>query len=477
MRRPDLHRRRFLRGVGGLALALPALEGWAPRRARAAGPKVYTVFVCQQNGVEPGRFFPTALGPLTAATMAGTALEDLSGHAGDLTVLSGINWAFGNSVGCAHSSGCNTALTASRAMGRANRSLPTRESADMTIGRGLGCEPLNLYAGQKGSFLADAFAYGPGGRVRPADNNPWNVYQRMTGLDQLTINEPGMAGSMTSPPAGALRGHKRQKSVNDLLRAEIDELRRRPAFSADDQRRLELHFQSIRDLETSLTQPRPPGPSGGPAAPSNKELTDGLLRLKDMPGANDLMEDAVRAQLSLIALAFSTDQTQVATLQIGGGNDHTRYLVNGFLAPAYHFVSHHVLSDGDGGAAIPDAVDLHHGIDRIHARFFKHLIERLGEYRTVDGRPLLDDCAAVWMNSLSDGPPHGTTNVPHVIAGGAAGALRRGSHVNVGGIANNRFLNTMITAAGVRKADGAPTDDFGDPDVGKGLLDQLLIKG
>ena len=39
--------------------------------------------------------------------------------------------------------------------------------------------------------------------------------------------------------------------------------------------------------------------------------------------------------------------------------------------------------------------------------------------RTADGRPLLDDCTAVWLNSNGNGPPHDVNNVPHIIAGSA----------------------------------------------------------
>jgi hypothetical protein len=156
----DFGRRSFLRGAGGVAMALPALETFAPRRAHAAGKKIFTVFMCQQNGAVPEQFFPKSLGALSAATMTGTAVEDLQAHAADLMVVRGVDWAFGDTVGCGHSSGCNTALTASKATGKSNRSLPTRESADYRIGQALMREPLNLYAGVKDSYLGDAFAYG-----------------------------------------------------------------------------------------------------------------------------------------------------------------------------------------------------------------------------------------------------------------------------------------------------------------------------
>ena len=460
----DVNRRRFLRGAGGIALALPALETWHPRKAYAAN-KIFTAFMCEQNGAIPEQFYPKALGPLTAESMTGTAVEDLKDHAADLCVIKGINWTHGNGVGCGHSSGCNTSLTASRAVGRSNRSLPTRESADYRIGQELKCEPLNLYSGRKSSYLGDAFAYGPGGKVRPADNNPWNVYQRFTSGGMMPMPAPTTPTTPTPMP-GADKAGIRSKSVNDVLRAQIQDLLKRTDLSTEDKRRLNLHLQSVRDLEVQMNKPVT-------AVGGGAELVGQLMKLKDSPDANDLMEDATKAQLSLIALAFNTGLTQVATLQVGGGNDHTRYMVDGTLAPPFHFVSHRVLSDGGSGTSIPNAVALHHGIDKIHARMFKHFVEQLKAYRTVDGRPLLDDCAVVWMNSLSNGPPHGVNNVPHVIAGTAGGYLKKGVFVDAAGQKNNKFLNTMITAA---KGGVDPVLDFGDAGVGTGLLAEMIAR-
>ena len=38
----------------------------------------------------------------------------------------------------------------------------------------------------------------------------------------------------------------------------------------------------------------------------------------------------------------------------------------------------------------------------------------------------------------------------------------------------NKMLNTLLTAAGVTKAGGAPTDDFGDASLPKGIFSELL---
>ena len=114
------------------------------------------------------------------------------------------------------------------------------------------------------------------------------------------------------------------------------------------------------------------------------------------------------------------------------------------------------------------------GCDRIHARFFKHLLDQLTMYKTADGRPLLDDCTAVWLNSNGNGPPHDVSNVPHIIAGTAGGFLRTGQYLNLAGVKNNKLLSTIATAAGVRNASGAPVDDFGDPGLARGLISEIV---
>jgi hypothetical protein len=456
----DLDRRRFLRGAGGLALALPALQAFTPRRAAGApvNKKIFTVFMCQANGVIQERFWPTSTGELTTASMtadSGRAVSELRDHASKLGIVRGINFPFGNTVGCGHAAGCVQAITASRPRGSSNRAQPSGESADVRIGRELARPPLTLYAGKKNGYLDDAFSFEGAGTVKPGENNPWAAYGRFTGLNGMTTTQPAVVDKLVA----------RRKSVNDLLRAELNELRARRELSTLDKQRLDSHFTSIRDLEMQMT---------GTLGPmTTNDLEPALRAINGQHTANDKMEEVVKLQLSLIALVFASDRARVATLQVGEGNDHTEYLINGQRAPKYHFVSHRVLSDGADGTGIANATELHHQIDRIHARYFKHLLDQLTAYKTADGRPLLDDSVAVWVNSNADGPPHGLANVPHIYAGSGGGFLKTGLHVNAGGVDSNRFLNTVISAS-VRKADGAPVDDFGDASKQKGLLAPIL---
>ena len=92
------------------------------------------------------------------------------------------------------------------------------------------------------------------------------------------------------------------------------------------------------------------------------------------------IQNAALMQVDLIAFAFASDRARTATLQVGSCNDHTRYTINGVLAPAYHPISHRNNSDGQSGSLINNAVDLHHAIDRIHAGYFKRLLDRMAAH-------------------------------------------------------------------------------------------------
>ncbi|MFN7135214.1 MAG: DUF1552 domain-containing protein, partial [Myxococcales bacterium] len=276
----------------------------------------------------------------------------------------------------------------------------------------------------------------------------YTVYERMIGVANLDAETQRQIAT-------------RRKSVNDLVREEMKRLMNRPELSADDRQRLTLHFDSVRDLELNMTRTLP------------VSEVDAMKAMASALDNDDNIFTVARMHMDLIAFAFSTGHTHAATLQVGSGNDGTRYTIDGVKQPSFHQISHRIYSDGSEGDPIPGAVEKHHQIDRLHARLFKYLLDKLSTYTTPAG-PLLDDCAAVWCNDLSNGPPHGTSNIPWVVAGSCGGFLKTGQYIDAGNVTHNRFLNTLITATGVRKADGGYVDDFGDASLTRGLLPAML---
>lgn len=453
-RRFPLGRRAFLRGAGGIALALPALDLFLEARAQQAGP-VYSCLMLQQNGAvqgqgEPDRFWPRSFGSISASSMTGEDADrttsELVAYADKLNFVRGLDFHYSNN----HDGGPVAASTGAPVTGEGTSQLPVSESADVFIANALtpGNGPLTLYAGRKGTFRDDAFSFDPGGSLRIGDNNPWNVYQRIMGLSG-------------ADPAEVDRVAIRRESVNDLVREDLNRLLARTDLSQEDRHRLDLHLTNVRDLENEILEVIGPTPLEGPFRAVDGEHTTSAR-----------MEEVVRLQLDLVAFAFASDRVRTATLQVGGCNDHTRYMINGVEAPPFHYISHRVMSDGGEGEAIPNGEELHHQIDRIHARFFKHLLDRLSAYTIPGGGTLLDASVNLWVNSVSNGPPHSGRNIPHVLAGGARGFLRTGNHIDVSGY-TAKVLNTIISAAGVRRDSGDLVDNFGDPEA-QGVLSELI---
>jgi Protein of unknown function (DUF1552) len=454
-------RRRFLRGLGGVTVGLPALDLFQTHALAAAAParKIYSAMMLQQNGSiqgnggDPDMFWPRALGPIDAAAMAGAdadrATSELKDYASKLIFARGMNFRYSNN----HDGGPVAAGTGAPVTGSGVNMLPVSESADYFIAKNLtpGIEPLTLYAGRKGTFRDDAFSFATGGKLRVGDNNPWNVYQRLMGLAAVQQTDPGLYQKIAA----------RRLSINDLIRGDLKGLLARTDLSAADRERLDLHLTSVRDLEQNMTKTMGPLVDSAAMKAVNGEHT-----------ADNNMESVVKMQLDLIAFAFASDRVRSATLQVGGCNDHTKYTINGVQQPPYHFISHRVMSDGGGGDKIADAVTLHHEIDRIHARYFKHLLDQLSAYTLPDGGTLLDSSANLWVNSVADGPPHSGKNVPHILAGGAGGFWKTGVHLKTTGY-TSKVLSTLVSAAGVRKANGDLVDNFGDPSS-TGILSDVI---
>lgn len=448
-------RRLFLQGAAGITVLLPVLESVGRKEAKAQStePHRFAIFMRQGNGVEQGAFWPTTVGALTTAGLeadasaSDRAVAVLAPFASRLNVVRGVKYSHSGS-GCGHADGCFQALTAADKDGNnANETLALGPSLDWIISQKLdepGVEPVSLYAGATSSFLGDVILYRGSKERRAGERDPKNAYQRLFGSVS--------SGDDDEANAALKRLADQRKSVNDVVRAQMQALLARPELSKSDRTRLDAHFTAIRDLETSVAN----GCTITPLAdydPSDLDAT-------------------IRTQMDLIVLAMACGKSHAATLCIGNGNDQTQYTVDGQVLERYHHISHRVRSDGATGEAIPDAELQHHKVDKKFAGYFKYLLEKLDAIETPTGT-LLDDGVAAWFNDLSDGPPHGSRPLPWVLAGGAGGALQTGQY-RQGDWTINKMLNTIGAAVGVKNDAGAPLDDFGDAGYQKGHIDGML---
>jgi hypothetical protein len=444
MNRRIVNRRAFLKGAGAVAVALPFLEGLPSRSAWAAdSPPVFTFFIVAQNGQVMKNFFPAATGALTVAGLAGAtgmATSVLSPHAPNLLFLKGINYPNPGPKSCGHAEANVQTLTGLAPATNGNTAYAAGPSADTLIGKALGADPLALYSGTKG-FIAEriSFKAAGAGQVRAADVNPYLLYSKVVGLAGTGTNT-GTGTGGTTPPVDMVAQElaNRRKSVNDLVRGELKDLMNMPALSAADKQRLDQHFQAIRDIEVTMGNMTPAGPSCTKAGLPDDKYT--ALKTFKYDGAN--MEQYVQLHLQIMAVAFGCNYSRVATLQWGDGTDGTKYNVqsNASLGWTFHQLSHRLQSDSQSGNN-PTAEMAHHEIDTLR---MQSLLVGLDAFKA---HGLQDTAQIIWTNTLADGPSHSTRGVPMIIWGSGGGYLKQGTYVDTAGASNASVLNTIMAAA------------------------------
>lgn len=475
-----LSRRLVLRGAGGVVLALPFLESIipdGPDRARAAADvPPFAVFFRQGCGVaaaqrtdlgsEPERFWPRSEGPLTTDSLRDRALEELVDYRDKLLVIGNVNMQDFN-YGDGHARGALQCLTGQgpTVTGQGGASEAAGESLDHRIGRELnedGRDSWFMYAGANYGWLGGpCISYRGRAMRRSPLHSPLEAYRQLIGGDA------GLSQEAQRQIA------ERGRSVNDLVRTQLSRLLASDTLSRADRERLELHQQSIRDLEVRLTcQLDAEREAALDRAGSAHSSTNG-----------DEVLRAARLHMDVAAVAIACGVTRSVAIQVGNGNDgNTRYsnLETGALMENYHYISHRRLSHGSDGTVISNADVLHSYVDRHFARTFRHLLDRLSEYTMPSGGTLLDAGICAWLNDLGNGPGHSNYNVPWIIAGSAGGFFKQGEYIRVGRdreITHTRLLNTIGTAVGLRERDGGALQSFGDSSLPRTILTELMAPG
>jgi len=450
-RRKAINRRAFLYGAGTIAIGLPFLEGLPERSAWAANAQpIFTFFLCGACGVEPKRFWPGSTGALSGLLSSGKAVDALADHAKNLLIVKGIQFPLTGPTGCGHAQGLSQALTGKTPTGSANQASATGPSVDFVISKAInaaGTDPMTLYAGNvKNGFIADRLSFDDSARVRASVDNPYKLYQKLTGL----AAPAGSGGTGTPTPTPVTNPQaeeliKKRKSVNDTVRAELNSLMQNPKLSAADKQRLQQHFDAIRDAEVTMTgmgtQMATVGCTlDGIDTSVYQALSTWKYNATNVP--NGGIENVVELHMGLVALAFACDYNRTGTLQWGDGTDHTVYQTDSNKTLGnwnFHYISHRTQSDGAVGSnATAEAA--HAEIDVVRmttlAKSLKHFADR----------GLQDKAVVVWTNHIAEGN-HSMRNVPFVLWGSGGGKLKQGQYVDAAGATNGQLYNTIITAA------------------------------
>jgi hypothetical protein len=244
------------------------------------------------------------------------------------------------------------------------------------------------------------------------------------------------------------RGSLLNVSILDRVKDRAEALTKQ--ISSGDKLRLDEYLSSVREVEKRVDGMR-----------KTKDTADDLAKQRNRPAftmerpANGLPEDLrdhARLMCDIIAIAFQTDKTRVASL----------LLSRDLSALYYPFLE---VREGDHAASHDNASDGYERISRFHLSQFAYLAAKLDSMPEGDGT-VLDNSCLMFLSNLWIGRKHDNTRLPLVLAGGLGGTLETGRSLSYLGLPDeDRKMCSLYLS--IMNRMGIKADRFGD--AGKGL--------
>lgn len=242
------------------------------------------------------------------------------------------------------------------------------------------------------------------------------------------------------------RGRLLNLSILDRVKDRAERLSRQ--ISREDSHQLDQFLTSVREVEKRVERMR----AAKETADDSARLRNSSVRVMERP-ANGLPEDLrehARLMLDLIAIAFQTDKTRVATLILSRDLSGQVYP---FLqaTQSHHFASHQNNSDE------------YERITNWHVSQFAYLAAKLEAMPEGDGT-VLDNSCLMFLSNMWIGRTHNNSRLPLVLAGGLGGTLETGrtlDYLNAGD--ENRKACSLYLSLMDRM--GIKLDHFGDADT------------
>jgi len=436
----QIPRRTFLKGMG-TAMALPLLESMVPRVTLAAtaaalpkGPPRRMAFVYVPNGANMADWTPNTVG---ADFELPYILEPLKTVQKDLLVLSRLahDKARPNGDGAGdHARASATFLTGCQARKTHGADIRVGVSVDQIaaekIGKTtrfpsleLGCDR-GQQAGNCDSGYSCAYSFNISWKTEstpmPAEVNPRLVFDRL--FASGSGNEIGENRALRD------RYHK---SILDFVLEDANRLKANLGYT--DRRKLDEYLAAVRELERRIERA--------------EQFATTMPKFNEPTGVPKDIEQHIRLMYDILALAFQTDTTRIATFIVAHDGSNRNYPNIG-VSDGHHDLSHH----GNNEEKKQKIAKINH----FHVTQFAYFLEKLKSIKEGEGT-LLDNSLIVYGGGIGDGDRHNHDDLPVLLAGRGGGAIRTGRHVRCEKETpmTNLYLSMMDLL-------GAPVERIGD---------------
>jgi hypothetical protein len=435
-----LPRRTFLRGMGA-SLALPLLDAMVPSMTALAKTPADPVrrlgFIYIPMGCDISRWTPPGEGRLTELS---PTLQSLAPVIDQLTVIT--NLELKNAYPGTHATSNAAFLSAATAKWTESTDYYLGTTVDQVAAKQIGQQTL-LPSLELAMDLLQT--------VGQCDNGYACVYQNNLSWSSPTTPLPAEAhprivferlfgeGGSAADRRAALQ---RRASLLDWVREDIARLQRQ--LGPDDRARVGQYLDTVREVERRIQK-------------AEADTAENHLPDLDRPiGVPASYADHAKLMFDLQALALQGDVTRVITFQLARETSTRTYTEIGVADP-HHPLTHH----GNNAEKIAKVAK----INAFHVSLFAYFLEKLKATPEGDGT-LLDHTVYLYGSGMGNPNVHDHMNLPILVAGGGAGAVKGGHHIKYAEqtpLANLHL--TLLERVGVRM------DAFADS---KGKVDELL---
>ncbi|HWK54270.1 MAG TPA: DUF1552 domain-containing protein [Hyphomicrobiales bacterium] len=411
-----LSRRTVLRGTG-IALGLPLLDAMIPASTAlaqtAAAPRTRLGYVYFPHGAVMQAWVPQQTGRDFAFSPILEPLADLRDY---VTVVSGLRNKGGESTnphGIIEETwlSCVNPNDRDRSASGLN-GVTVDQLAARHIGQDTPLPSLEL-CGEPGG----AVSYRTPLQPLPMEGNPRKVFYSMFGQGDNYEERIAILQQSTS--------------LLDYVKEATDSLNRK--LDPADRILVGDYLDSVREIERRIQK--------------LEASARGLQGLPDAPiGPPDDFGELLDIQFEMMALAWQTDQTRIASMRMVKEASMRVYPVVG-IDEAFHPLSHHQNN--------PDKFERLIRVQRYHTERFAKFAERLAQIEDGDGS-LLDHSIILFGSNMSNSDVHNNDPLPQVLVG-KGGGIKGGQHLHFPqDTPHAAILHTMLEKAGV------PVDSFAD---------------
>jgi hypothetical protein len=224
------------------------------------------------------------------------------------------------------------------------------------------------------------------------ETNPRTVFERLLGDTGGT------------DPAARLARIEQSRSLLDAVTDKVAALRR--DLGPRDRHKLGEYLEAVRDIERRIEK-------------AEAQVDQHLPEIAPPLGIPAAFDEHAKLMFDLQVLAYQTDLTRVVSFMISREYSGRTYPEIG-VPEAHHPTSHHQHD--------PDKLDKLTRINTYHVSLLAYYLDKLRATPDGDGT-LLDHVTVLYGGGLSDSNRHSSENLPILLAGGGAGTLHGGRHV------------------------------------------------